>query len=159
MSVATALSLVIAVVALLISGVEMKLRRRDSAELRKRLRREEIAYLGARQQASRNEQGDFVYMFSLTNAGPAVAREIVARLVDWDEEAGPGHEDEVARDYVKAAMPRGGEVTIELRVPQRLRDRDLRLWASWSDDSDERHEDHELLRVRTPREYRSAGFS
>jgi hypothetical protein len=83
-----------------------------------------------RQQTSRNEAGGFVCKFSLTNAGPAVARDIVVRLVDWDEEAGRGLEDEIAREYVKAGMPVGGEVTIELRVPSRVSQKDLRLWAS-----------------------------
>lgn len=56
-------------------------------------------------------------------------------------------------------MPVGGEVTIELRVPSRVSQKDLRLWASWSDDTADRHEDEELLTVQPPRSFIAVGFA
>lgn len=129
--------------------LERRERRRESAELRKRLARSEFARLGARQQdATMSSFGD-TYVFTITNAGPAVARNVFARVVDWDDETRLG--DEIASEHVKTAIPVGGEVTLEFEIPEQFRTAALRLHADWADDR-EYHRDEWLLNLRPPRE-------
>lgn len=165
MGAATWVSLAISIAALLIAAWarfegwrETQRRRRDSAALQERLQRSRVADLGARQQEEHAGNLEDVYVFTIENAGPSVAKGVTARVVEWDEEAGRGLEDTVVREDVKVAMAPGNDVHVTFHVPAQFRNRDLRLWASWSDDTEERHEDVELARLRPPRVHRHAGF-
>jgi hypothetical protein len=140
---------VISLAALGVAFFETLGRRRESAELRKRIARQERAHLGARQQEAHLWAEEETYVFTVTNAGPAVARYVVARIVEVDAET--KLTDDVAVEHVKTAIPVGGEVTIGLNVPARFRDAALELRASWSDDRGD-HSDEWLLDLKHPRE-------
>jgi hypothetical protein len=105
--------------------------------------RSKTAYLGARQQDATAANPDDTYTFTITNAGPAVARNVVARVMDADAEK------EFVREIVKAAIPIGQEVNLTLNVPSAVRAIHLALWADWTDDR-RRHTDEELLVLRPP---------
>src|SRR4051794_34574804 len=142
MGVATWASLGVSVSALLIAAwaryegwQETQRRQRDSADLRERLQRARVADLGARQQEEHASNDEDIYLFTIENAGPSVARAVMARVIVFDGELGYGYEDTVVREDVKVAMAPGNEVHVTFYVPADLRNRDLRLWASWSDDS------------------------
>lgn len=131
------------------ASIERSDREREAQELRKRIARSEIANLGARQQDVVSANDGDTYSFTIENAGPAVARDVVARIVAWDRELGIG--ERVAVEFVKTAIGVGRDVTIKMHVPSGDRGGiELQLWADWQDDR-ERHSDS-LLTLEPPPE-------
>lgn len=127
--------------------IERVQRRKETSDLRKRLERSEIAHLEARQQDAKHVHGGEEYVFSVTNAGPAVARDVVAQICEIDELLRPFSVNAV--EEVKLAIPVGGEVLITMKINTPQEQASFILSASWSDDH-HRHTDERLLSLKRP---------
>jgi hypothetical protein len=126
---------------------EKAAREHEAAELRNRIARNETAHLGARQQEVRTVNDWDTYVFTIENAGPAVARWVIARLVEYDPET-RATIDTLAIETVKTAIGVGRDVRIEMSIPSAVGHLPpmLELRADWQDDRDT-HTDEWLLNV------------
>jgi hypothetical protein len=135
--------------------LERKHRQEEAQELRRQIARSEAAELGARQQQAKRSANVDTYVFTIENAGPAIAQDVTARVVEVDPETEIA--DVVCTEHVKTAIGVGRDVSITMQVPSALRDKRLELRADWTDYRG-RRSDEWLLHLHPPKAARAASF-